>query len=312
MKVMNSSRCQCDASGAIVRQWVARSGAIACGIARAGEVADGDFAKFTKWLDGGMHGGMRYMENYRDLRRNPQSLLDGAQSVIVAAFSYYHSGQDEGALGAIASYAHGDDYHDVVRRRLEDVAVLIRENYGGEARVCVDTAPLLERYWAVRAGVGFVGRNRLLIVPGAGSYVFIGTVLTTVGFEPDETCTLNCDGCGRCIASCPGKALTPDGLDARRCLSYLTIEHRGDFPDDTDLCGRLYGCDMCQRVCPHNKGIPDTEIAEFKPRPALKTLTPESVISMTQEQFSAIMRHSAIKRTKLAGLRRNALRLLGK
>lgn len=309
---MNSSRCQCDVSGAIVRQWVVRSGAIACGIAQSAEVADGHFVKFTEWLDAGMHGGMRYMENYRDLRRNPQSLLDGTQSVIVAAFSYYHSGQDEGALEAIAAYAHGDDYHEVVRRRLEDVAALIRDNYGGETRVCVDTAPLLERYWAVRAGVGFIGCNRLLIVPDAGSYVFIGVVLSTVRFEPDEPCTLNCDGCGRCIASCPGKAMTPAGLDARRCLSYLTIEHRGDFPDDTDLCGRLYGCDICQRVCPHNKSIPDTEIPEFRARPALHFLTPESVTDMTQEQFSAIMRHSAIKRTKLAGLRRNALRLIGK
>lgn len=293
-----------------VRQWAADAGGAACGIARAGFVDDAEFAYFEKWLERGMHATMRYMENYREIRRNPQLLLPGAQSVIVVAFPYYHSGQNDGNLGRIAAYAHGDDYHDVVRGRLEQLAVRVRDNFGGETRVCVDTAPLLERYWAVRAGVGFVGRNRLLIVPGAGSYVFIGCVVTTVAFEPDSPCGMECAGCLRCIASCPGGALTAEGLDARRCLSYLTIEHRGDIPEGVDLCGRLYGCDMCQRVCPHNRSLSDTPITEFHPREALRTLTPEKIAAMNQQEFSAIMRRSAIKRTKLTGLQRNALCLL--
>lgn len=310
------SRCDasCGAESAVppecLRQWVAEAGGAACGVADALAVADDDFARFDKWLARGMHGGMRYMENYRELRRDPQLLLPGAKSVVVAAFSYYHSDQTEGNLASIAAYAHGDDYHEVVRERLGRVAARIKEAYGGETRVCVDTAPMLERYWAVRAGIGFVGRNRLLIVPGAGSYVFIGSVLTTVRFMPDAPNEGTCDGCGRCIAACPGKALSEEGVDARRCLSYLTIEHRGEFPDGTNLHGHLYGCDTCQRVCPHNRSLPDTPIAEFHAREALRTLTPEKIIRMGQSEFSAIMRRSAIKRTKLAGLQRNALRLL--
>lgn len=293
-----------------LRQWVAEAGGAACGVAEACAVGDDDFARFDKWLDCGNNGQMHYMANYRELRRDPRLLLPGAQSVVSVAFSYYHSDQTDGNLASIAAYAHGDDYHEVVRERLGRVASRIVAAYGGETRVCVDTAPMLERYWAVKAGVGFVGRNRLLIVPGAGSYVFIGSVLTTVRFAPDAPNEGECDGCGRCIAACPGKALGEEGIDARRCLSYLTIEHRGEFPEGTDLHGRLYGCDICQRVCPHNRSLPDTPIAEFHAREALRTLTPEKIAAMNQQEFSAIMRRSAIKRTKLAGLQRNALRLL--
>jgi len=257
-----------------------------------------------------MHGDMQYMERYRDLRSDPRLLLPGAKSIISVAFNYFHHGQCDGAHGAIAAYSHGDDYHEVVRERLSAVAKEIEDTYGGTTRVCVDTAPLLERFWAVRAGVGFIGRNHMLIVPGIGSYVFIGCILTTLEITADSPCTLSCDGCGRCISSCPGNALSADGLDARKCLSYLTIEYRGGFPDDLDLHGCLYGCDTCQRVCPHNAGAPPTEIPEFTPRPALASLTPEKAAAMTQAEFSAIMRRSAIKRTKLAGLQRNALQLL--
>lgn len=290
-----------------IGRWVAGAGGAASGIAPADVVASDEFSRFEKWLDAGMNGDMHYMERYLDIRRDPALLLPDARSIIVVAFSYR---QERGVPGHIASYALGDDYHEVVRARLEQVAARLTAKYGGATRVCVDTAPLLERYRAVRAGIGFIGRNHLLIVPGIGSYVFIGSILTTLEIAPDIPCTLSCDGCGRCEAACPGKALGADGLDARRCLSYLTIEYRGDFPDDLDLHGCLYGCDTCQRVCPHNAGVPATSIPEFAPRPALTALTPAQAATMTQPEFSAMMRHSAIKRTKLAGLQRNALQLL--
>lgn len=314
---MNCSRCQCDAGddrevaidSCHVKRWVAEVDGIACGIADAGMVADADIEQFDRWIGHGMHGEMGYMERYRELRCDPRLLLEGAQSLVVVAFAYFHGDQTEGNLAAIASYAHGDDYHEVVRERLERVAQRIRTTYGGATRVCVDTAPLFERYWAVRAGVGFIGRNRMLIVPGSGSYVFIGEILTTVKLQADAPNEGHCDGCGKCVASCPGGALTADGIDARKCLSYLTIEHRGEFDEDVDLCGWLYGCDACQRVCPHNNGLNDTAIAEFKAREALRGLTPERVDAMQQEEWSAVMRRSAIKRAKLAGLQRNARQL---
>lgn len=283
------------------------AGGVAWGVARPGQVDDQHLQYFESWLRDGNHGEMRYMERYGDIRRDPRLLLDGAKSIIMAAFPYYHHDQHEGNLQRIASYAHGDDYHEVMRARLGQVADTLGDLAGN--RICVDTAPLFERYWAVKAGVGFIGRNRMLIVPGYGSYVLLGSIITTLELPASEPCRESCKGCGRCVEACPAGAL--DGA-ACRCLSYLTIEYRGEFDAGVNLHGRLYGCDTCQRVCPHNASATDTSIAEFHPREALRRLAPEDVIDMTQTEFSTIMRRSAIKRVKLAGLQRNALRLLNK
>ena len=173
-------------------------------------------------------------------------------------------------------------------------------------RVCVDTAPIFERYWAQQAGVGFIGRNSMLIVPEVGSYVFIGIILSTIDWQPDEPCMLDCIGCNACIRHCPGKAISLNGtIDARRCHSYLTIEYRGELPDELDLNGKVYGCDMCQNVCPHNLNAPTSNISEFLPRKEILSLTHEDIDAMTQDDFSRIFRRSAIKRTKLTGLHRN-------
>ena len=168
----------------------------------------------------------------------------------------------------------------------------------------------------MKAGLGFIGLNNQLILPGAGSRFFLGEILTTLPLEPDEPAAPgSCEGCGRCLKACPGKALSAgaDGrvtLDARRCLSYLTIEYRGELPEDVRLGRHVYGCDECQRVCPHNRVSPLSEIVEFRPREAVVALSAERIAEMTQEEFSAIFRRSAIKRTKLSGLQRNALRII--
>lgn len=203
-------------------------------------------------------------------------------------------------------YARGDDYHEVVRERLSAMADEISGLWGGDTRVCVDTAPLRERYWAMKAGLGFIGRNNHLIIPGHGSYFFLGEILTTLRFHPDTPLETGCGNCHRCIDACPGGALTPDGaIDTRRCLSYLTIEHRGELPEGTRLGNRIYGCDECQRACPHNRQAAATAERRFHPRPAIMSLTRDDIDSMTQEQFSTIFSHSAVKRAKLAGLKRN-------
>lgn len=289
------------------------AGAQKCGFATASAVDDEAVKAYDRWLAEGKNADMAYLEKYADVRNNPQQLLDDptcARTIMVCAFSYYHPETQADGAARIAMYAHGDDYHEVLRRRMQPLVARLQQlGYG--ARICVDTAPLRERYWAVKAGVGFRGRNGQLIVDGMGSYFFLATLITDAAIEPDEPCRLSCLGCDRCVHSCPGGAIGPGGtIDARRCLSYLTIEHRGELPA-TALGGRVYGCDECQRVCPHNLHAPVTEIEEFHLRPTLRTLTADDILGMSQEDFSRTFTHSAIKRAKLAGLQRNARALKG-
>lgn len=288
------------------------------GVARCEPVSPDDIGLYTRWTAGGNHAGMSYLEKYGEVRSDPHLLLDGAQSLIVCAFPYYHPVEYSADRPRFARYALATDYHEVVRERLTRAATAIREQWGGETRVCVDTAPLRERYWAVRAGLGFIGRNCQLIIPGAGSYFFIGTILTTVTLEPDAPCTLGCGDCGRCLKACPtgalGAGLENENtgfpiLDARRCISYLTIEHRGPLPENPRLGNRIYGCDVCADVCPHNAAPPVTTIPEFIPRQSVTSLTLADITSLTPERFASIFTHSAVKRTKLAGLIRNAAHL---
>ena len=306
---MNSSPslCKADISFALTPG----RGIAAFGVAEAEPVSDDACNLYEQWISQGKQGGMAYLERYADVRRDPRLLLDGARSLVVCAFPYLPHSQRAAGAPVIASYAHGLDYHDVVRQKLSDAATGLADAFGGNWRVCVDTAPLRERYWAVKAGLGFIGRNQQLIVPGVGSYVFIGTIISTLQIAPSGPCTGQCRGCGRCTAACPGGALAADGsLDARRCLSYLTIEHRGDFAPDIDLHNCLYGCDRCQQVCPHNAVAMHALLPELEPSEELLGLTPDDVMAMTAERFRELFRGSAIKRTKLAGLQRNAGHIL--
>lgn len=299
------SRCK----DAIRRYAIDECDASAAGFAEAAEVDAGADAAYRAWIEAGRHGCMDYMERYGEVRRDPRLLLDGARTVVSCAFSYNTCRRHD----SIAMYALGSDYHEVVRGRLERLAGFIRAEYGGQTRATVDTAPIRERYWAVKAGVGVVGVNNTLIVPGAGSRVFLGEVLWTGAVEPDRPIEGTCARCLKCVRACPAMAIDTRGaVDARRCLSCLTIEHRGDLPEGTDLCGRLYGCDRCQDVCPHNAGAPLTRIAEFSPREAVMRLDAEGVLAMSQDDFSRTFSHSAVKRAKLAGLRRNAELIAGR
>lgn len=264
--------------------------------------------QYRRWLADGRHGDMAYLANHADLRADPRTLLEGARTLIAVAFPYY---TDEPMRLPISLYARGRDYHEVVRERLTEIA----SRLPGESRVCVDTAPLRERYWACRAGLGFIGRNNQLIIPGLGSYFFLGFILNTTDFglpPAAEPIADGCAGCRRCVDACPGRCLSADGrgVDARRCLSYLTIEYRGEFPPETKL-PVLYGCDVCQRVCPHNAGARPTPIADFHPSAGLSALTAAEVAAMTPDGFRALFRHSAVRRTKLAGLLRNLRSLCG-
>lgn len=272
-----------------------------------GPVDPGAAEAYRRWVATGAAGGMEYLDRYDEVRSDPSLLLEGVRSMFLMAFPYR---TDRPVRLPIAQYARGRDYHEVVREILGAIAAELP----GETRICVDTAPLRERYWAARAGLGVIGRNNQLYVPGLGSYCFIGTILTTAELpehRPFDFAGIDpCAGCRACVDACPGKCISAEGgpIDARKCVSYLTIEHRGELPDGLRLRS-LYGCDVCQQVCRLNRDARLTPIDEFWPSDALCELSADEVREMTREDFSRIFRHSAIKRTKLAGLQRNLERL---
>ncbi len=293
-----------------------QAGAVAAGCARAEGISAGCADEFSGWLSEGWHGGMEWLERHARLRLTPESVFPGVRTVLCAAFPYAHQGGHGHAH--IADYALGQDYHTVLRRRLQPVADEIFNRYGALSRICVDTAPLPERYWATMCGLGRPGRSGQLIVPGVGAGVFIATILTTLELSPDSPLADfdPCADCRACVDACPGHAIGPGRtIDARRCLSYLTIEHRGPWPDDAPRPrGRLYGCDICRRVCPHGGGQVEP-LPEFTPRTELKSLTPETARDITSGEWRRLTRPknstSAMSRLPYAQLKETLKALFG-
>lgn len=316
------------------------AGAIAVGICEIGNVPEEHMESLRTWLSTGMNAGMGYMGNHEELRRDPRGLLEGARSIVSMAYPYAES-KRPASLPQIASYAFGEDYHDLLRRRLTKAAEELESLYGGEYRICIDSAPVFERYWAERSGVGRRCDNGLIAVKGYGTRVLLAEIITTLeiekaaftqgedsGIQNDNIMDI-CLHCGACRRACPAGALQMDSrVDARRCLSYLTIEHRGDWDAEgveamKTPAGRntLFGCDICQNVCPLNRaplkwieseGVLaqgyNSEDSKISPEllSRLETITAAEVEAMTQADFSRLFKGSAIKRTKLTGLKRNA------
>jgi epoxyqueuosine reductase len=268
---------------------------------------------FERWLDAGYAGSMSYLARTREERIDPGRWLPGARSVVAVALSY-NTGMDDAAeargWGAVARYARGRDYHDVIRPRLATLAAFIGERAGPgvRSRAAVDTSAVLERELAARAGLGWIGKNTNLLSERLGSYVFLGVVLTTAPLAFDEAVADRCGTCRACLDACPTEAfVAPYVLDARRCISYLTIEHRGDI--DADLTpavgGWIFGCDVCQEVCPWNRKAERGHERAFdvgQPFPSL-----DEIVAMDEAEFRARFRGSAITRAKRAGLARNAM-----
>ena len=280
----------------------------ACGFSSVGPVPNELNDRYKRWITQGKNGCMQWAANHMDLRADPTLLLPGAKTVIALALNYYPRQFQPLEAPQFAYYAYGEDYHKVLRRKMKAIAQYILSETGEKSRVCVDSAPIHERYLAQRAGIGFVGLNNSLIIPGKGSYFFLGIMLTTLEIEPDEPCTESCVQCRACIRQCPAGALREgEPVDARRCLSCLTIENRGPMPPWVSgvIGNRIYGCDACQQCCPHNNHVVATEVDEFKPSEQFLGITDESLVSMTAEEFEEIFGRSAVKRTGLQNLRRN-------
>ena len=265
-------------------------------------------AAFERWLEAGYAGGMDYIGRGRADRLDPGRLLPGWRSVVAVALNYAPREEDPAWRG-VARYARGRDYHDAIRPRLEALKDVLRTAGGPDvrSRASVDTSAVLERDLAASAGLGWIGKNTNLIAPGLGSYFFIGIVLTTAELTPDATLPDRCGTCTACLDACPTAAfVAPYTLDARRCISYLTIEHRGEIDPSlhASIGGWLFGCDVCQEVCPWNRHAPprrDAALDAGNPPGA-----PETLVALSDAEFRQRFRGSALKRARREGLARNA------
>lgn len=298
------------------------------GIARVQDISE-DFSRYEAFVREGMHGSMTYLAHNQESRRtlDTPAVLEGARSVIVCATDYRpaeRSTHDRAAIdngdaglrgGRIAAYARGQDYHNFLRKRLRRLAEFVRTETNHEARPMVDTAPILERVWARLSGVGFVGKNGLIIAPGLGSFVLLGEVVTTAELVADTPMESRCGSCTLCLDACPTNAFPkPFVLDARKCVSFLTIEHEGEIPENlrSNVGDRFYGCDDCQDVCPFNKSATERTISpQFALGARWSERTIESILTLDEAAFRKLTLGSPLGRPGRDGLVRNALVVLG-
>jgi epoxyqueuosine reductase len=268
--------------------------------------------RLREWLARGYHGEMRWMERDPDQRANPQKFFPSARSVIVVAINYYTPHQHQSQAGKVSRYAWGNDYHEIVSRKLESLLEWIKSRVPqAEGKACVDIQPLMDKAWAARAGIGWIGKHTNLITPELGSWVFIGELLLNLELEYDTAqIEDHCGTCTLCIDACPTDAITePYVLDSQRCISYVTIESRApDIPQSLvgKLEGWFYGCDICQDVCPWNRFAAATGEPGFEPRPGNVNVALKEILELNAENYAERFRGSAMKRAKLAGMQRNA------
>jgi epoxyqueuosine reductase len=285
-------------------------GFIFCGIAKA-EFLEQEAPRLEAWLNKGMHGEMQYMENYFDKRLDPRLLVDGAKSVISLGLNYYTDNTQVDPLAPkISKYAYGQDYHTVIKDKLKLLLQIINEKIGEVGgRAFVDSAPVLDRAWAQKAGLGWIGKNTNLINQKAGSFFFLAELIIDLELEYDiEPTADHCGTCTRCIDACPTDAIVgPYVVDGSRCISYLTIELKNEIPQEFKgkMADWMFGCDICQDVCPWNKFSVLHNEPSFIPHPDLLHLNSDDLKEITEDVFQKVFKNSAVKRTKFNGLKRN-------
>lgn len=286
-----------------------------CRIARCGPPPHRD--AFHAWLEQGAHGEMNYLVRGEEKRRNPDLVLPGAKSVVVLAMNYFQGepprGQLDGAAGRIARYAWGKDYHEIIWPKLDEIDGFL-QRFGGSQKCYVDTGPVLERDFAAEAGIGWHGKSTMLINEQLGTWFFLAEILTTLELEPDPTVRDRCGTCTRCMTACPTGAITaPNKLDARRCISYLTIEHKSAIPVELrPLIGdRIYGCDDCLDACPWNRFARVSRDSAFAATAATAQMSLRDFLRISDAEFRSLFRGSPIKRIKRRGFLRNVCVALG-
>ncbi|MBC7905068.1 MAG: tRNA epoxyqueuosine(34) reductase QueG [Gemmatimonadaceae bacterium] len=294
----------------LVRAAVKDLGFSYCGIAKA-EKLDDDARRLENWLSAGLHGKMQYMENYFDLRVDPALLVPGAKSVITVLLNYFPKELQNDDAPKVSKYAYGQDYHEVIRGKLNELLFRLRAGIGEiQGRGFVDSAPVLERSWAQRSGVGWIGKNGNLITRKSGSFFFIATLITDLDLEYDDPFTQDyCGTCTKCIDACPTDAIGENRvINGSQCISYYTIELKDALiPENMkgSFDNWMFGCDTCQDVCPWNRFSSSTPELAFSPIPEVLNFSTKEWEELTEESFKKIFSHSPIKRTKLSGLQRN-------
>jgi len=304
---------------ALVKRRALAEGFHKVGVAPATALA-GEGARLAEWLRRGHHGEMSWMERDPAQRADPRLVFPAARSVVVCLLNYHtpHAHTGDSASGKVSRYAWGDDYHDVVGGKLKNLLAWVREEWpGADGKVCCDIQPLMDKAWAERAGLGWQGKHTNLITRDLGSWVFIGSLLLDLELDYSDAARRvedHCGSCTLCIEACPTQAITePYVVDSRRCISYATIELRApELPPAVaeNLDGWLYGCDVCQDVCPWNRFEQPTDEARFEPRGGETSISLAEISELTPDAYAARFRRSAVKRAKLAGLQRNARALV--
>jgi epoxyqueuosine reductase len=294
----------------LIKQEVYRLGFDFVGIAKA-EFMDEEARHLETWLNQGMHGKMNYMENHFDKRVDPRKLVPGAKSVVCLAYNYHtDKKQSDPDAPKISKYAYGKDYHFIIKDKLKSLLHFINDTIGAvDGRCFVDSAPVLERDWAKRSGTGWVGKNTLLINPKQGSYFFLAELIIDLELATDDPIKDYCGTCTRCIDACPTDAISPNGylLDGSKCISYFTIELKEAIPEayQDEFENWMFGCDICQDVCPWNRFSKEHQEPAFEPHPDLLDLSKRDWEELTEEVFKKLFQKSAVKRTKYEGLKRN-------
>jgi epoxyqueuosine reductase len=282
-------------------------GFLSCGISKA-EFLEEEAPRLEQWLKEGRHGQMAYMENHFDKRLDPRILVPGAKSVVSLLFNYYPEKQQAKGAPKISKYAFGTDYHFVIKDKLKQLFQILQEETGDiNGRVFVDSAPVMDKAWAARSGLGWIGKNTNLITQKVGSFFFIAEIILDLELEYDTTTTDHCGSCTACIDACPTQALTPYQIDASKCISYLTIELKDQIPDEFQgkMDGWAFGCDVCQDVCPWNRFSKPHREPLFEPQPELLQYLQKDWEELTETTFELIFKNSAVKRTRYEGLKRN-------
>lgn len=305
-----------SASESVIREktdWIKsralQLGFSAVGISKA-EFLQEEADRLKEWLDKGLHGQMKYMENHFDLRTDPRKLVDNCASVISFMYNYYTPESQDQSRYKISKYAFGRDYHKVIKKKLKILSKDIEDRYGTfTGRSFVDSGPVMEREWAKRSGLGWLGKNTLLINPKKGSYFFLAEMLVDFELRYDDSMSDYCGSCTRCIEACPTDAIYEEGyiVDASKCISYLTIELKEEIPEafSDKMDNWIFGCDICQDVCPWNRFSTAHEEPEFVIREGIKNMEPKEWVSMDEEEFNKLFSGSAVKRTGYHGLKRN-------